>query len=273
MQISNSSYDQPVNGSNRLQAIKDYTGGKKINRDPFNAQTSQPGDKAISNHNQVISTYAHDLKAPLTLISLAAELLQDEHIDAESVLELSQQILKASSRTNDIINELLESMRVDADHIGLNFSTLDFGMLLSKVVDANQLLAAKKAQSLTLIIESNAFVHADHEKLSEITSNLINNAIKFSPAHKKITVTLKQKKLLVILEVQDEGQGLTAEDKRNLFKRFTRLSASPTAGENSTGLGLSIVKTYVEAQNGMVWAESAGRNKGSKFVVALPACR
>lgn len=229
--------------------------------------------KAIYNHNQIVGIYAHDLKNPLSVISLAAELLQEENIDAKAIDVLCKQIIKAGCKTNNIINELLESTRMEADEIGLNFVKLDFGGMLQNVVFTNQMLAAKKNQILKLNIETNAFVHADENKLNEITNNLINNAIKFSAVNKNITVTLKEKNKQVILEVQDEGPGLTEDDKRNLFKRFTRLSATPTAGENSTGLGLSIVKVFVEAQNGMVWAESEGKDKGSKFVVALPAIK
>ena len=145
--------------------------------------------------------------------------------------------------------------------------------MLQIIVSTNQMLAAKKNQTLKLNIETNAFVMADEEKLNEIANNLVNNAIKFSPANKNITVTLKEKNRQVILEVQDEGPGLTEDDKKNLFKRFTRLSAVPTDGENSTGLGLFIVKVFVEAQNGIVWAESEGKDKGSTFVVVFPAIK
>ena len=217
--------------------------------------------------------YAHDLKNPLTVISLAAELIQEENIDAQAIRALCEQITKAGTKTNNIINKLLDSSYLETNNMGLNFVKLDFGRMLQIIVSTNQMLAAKKNQTLKLNIETNAFVNADEEKLNEIANNLINNAIKFSPANKNITVTLKEKNRQVILEVQDEGPGLTEDDKKNLFKRFTRLSAVPTDGENSTGLGLFIVKVFVEAQNGIVWAESEGKDKGSTFVVVFPAIK
>ena len=229
--------------------------------------------KAISTHKQIVSMYAHDLKNPLTVISLAAELIQEENIDAQAIRALCEQITKAGTKTNNIINKLLDSSYLETNNIGLNFVKLDFGRMLQIIVSTNQMLAAKKDQTLKLNIETNAFIMADEEKLNEIANNLINNAIKFSPANKNITVTLKEKNRQVILEVQDEGPGLTEDDKKNLFKRFTRLSAVPTDGENSTGLGLFIVKVFVEAQNGIVWAESEGKDKGSTFVVVFPAIK
>ena len=75
---------------------------------------------------------------------------------------------------------------------------------------------------------------------------------------------------MVMIEVEDQGLGLTLEDKSKLYQRFTRLSAQPTAGENSTGLGLSIVKVLVEAHHGVIRAESEGKDKGCKFIVELP---
>ena len=192
---------------------------------------------------------------------------------SQAIRALCEQITKAGTKTNNIINKLLDSSYLETNNIGLNFVKLDFGRMLQIIVSTNQMLAAKKNQTLKLNIETNAFIMADEEKLNEIANNLVNNAIKFSPANKNITVTLKEKNRQVILEVQDEGPGLTEDDKKNLFKRFTRLSAVPTAGENSTGLGLFIVKVFVEAQNGIVWAESEGKDKGSTFVVVFPAIK
>jgi signal transduction histidine kinase len=103
-----------------------------------------------------------------------------------------------------------------------------------------------------------------------VVDNLLNNAIKYSEKEKNITITLKQKNFKAILEIKDEGQGLIADDKKIIFQRFTTLSAKPTGGETSTGLGLSIVKTLVEAHNGNISAESDGQNKGTIFTVKIP---
>ena len=90
---------------------------------------------------------------------------------------------------------------------------------------------------------------------------------------KIFTLTIKQEDRQAILEIADEGLGFTEEDKKNLFQRFTRLSSKPTGGETSTGLGLSIVKTLVEAHHGKISAESDGKDKGSKFIVEIPVAQ
>ncbi|RMH73484.1 MAG: ATP-binding protein [Gemmatimonadetes bacterium] len=116
-------------------------------------------------------------------------------------------------------------------------------------------------------------VYADENALERILDNIISNAIKYSSNDTAITLRLSQTEKRVIVSISDQGLGLTETDKANLFQKFTRLSAKPTGGEHSTGLGLSIVKKLVEAMNGKVWAESEGKNKGSTFFVELPLAK
>ena len=104
----------------------------------------------------------------------------------------------------------------------------------------------------------------------QVLENLVSNAVKYSPPGKNIFVRLKRLPAAARCEVQDEGPGLSAEDQKKLFGKFARLSAKPTGGEHSTGLGLSIVKKMVEAMKGQVWCESEP-GKGATFIVSLPA--
>lgn len=228
---------------------------------------------AIYTQNQMLSIYAHDMKNPLSTMVLAAELIKEEKNDMQAIEGMCNRIINAGKKTTKVINDLLESAHREANEIILRFSKVDFTNLIKDVVATNQILANKKNQKVQLNIEAHPLVLANEDKLTEITDNLINNAIKYSQKNKNITITIKERNGKAILEVQDEGAGLTEEDKENLFQRFTRLSARPTGGESSTGLGLSIVKTLVEAHHGMVWAESDGKDKGSKFVVELPAIK
>jgi signal transduction histidine kinase len=100
--------------------------------------------------------------------------------------------------------------------------------------------------------------------------NLISNAIKYSEHGKEIRVSVAQTGATVRIAVADKGQGLSSEDMELLFKDFQKLSARPTGGEGSTGLGLSVVKHLIELHGGKVWAESAGKGQGSTFYVELP---
>jgi signal transduction histidine kinase len=107
--------------------------------------------------------------------------------------------------------------------------------------------------------------------MREAIDNLVSNAIKYSPIGGKIAVVVDHAQNNTIIRITDEGAGLSPEDLGRLFGRFQRLSAKPTAGESSTGLGLSIVKRIIDMHGGQVTAESAGPGRGSTFTVSLPA--
>ena len=103
----------------------------------------------------------------------------------------------------------------------------------------------------------------------QVVENLVSNAVKYSPPGKSIFVRVRRTGNAVRCEVQDEGPGLSAEDQQKLFGKFARLTAKPTGGEQSTGLGLSIVKRLVEAMHGHVWCESEPGH-GATFLVEFP---
>jgi len=109
-------------------------------------------------------------------------------------------------------------------------------------------------------------VLADATVLTQVIENLVSNAVKYSPPGRNICVRLLKSPERARCQVRDEGPGLSAEDQKKLFGKFARLSAKPTGGEHSTGLGLSIVKKMVEAMNGKVWCESE-LGKGATFIV------
>jgi signal transduction histidine kinase len=111
----------------------------------------------------------------------------------------------------------------------------------------------------------------DADRMREAIDNLISNAIKYSPIGGKIAVVVSHEHNNTIIRIADQGAGLSPEDLGRLFGRFQRLSAKPTAGESSTGLGLSIVKRIIDMHGGEVTANSEGPGQGSTFTVTLPA--
>ncbi len=113
-------------------------------------------------------------------------------------------------------------------------------------------------------------MNGDRTRLSELIDNLLSNAIKYSPKGNDIRVSLEITDERLILKVKDEGQGMTAEDMNNAFKRFNKLSATPTGDEVSTGLGLWIVKEIAERHRGKASVQSEGKDKGATFTVELP---
>jgi two-component system sensor histidine kinase/response regulator len=114
-----------------------------------------------------------------------------------------------------------------------------------------------------------AAVQADPTALSQVLGNLVSNAVKFSPPGKEISIGLRSADSYVECYIQDQGPGFTEADKTRMFQRYGRLSAQPTGGEPSAGLGLSIVKKLVEAMGGALICESTA-GSGARFTVRLP---
>src|SRR6202165_775019 len=148
---------------------------------------------------------------------------------------------------------------------------VDIAGLVSEVVDANQPLATNKQQTIMVSAPPNFVTMCDADRMREAIDNLVSNAIKYSPIGGKINVVVSHEQNDTIIRIADQGAGLSPEDLGRLFGRFQRLSAKPTAGESSTGLGLSIVKRILDMHGGKVTADSAGPGQGSTFTVILPA--
>ncbi|UJH90845.1 HAMP domain-containing histidine kinase [Antarcticibacterium sp. 1MA-6-2] len=168
------------------------------------------------------------------------------------------------------INDVLEAARQDTGRVQLRLKAVDMAILVKGVVTANQALAHNKDQVIKLESVKKSLVFGDQQRLSEVVDNLINNAIKYSPPGKEIHVHLKETKTAAVVEVLDFGPGLTKDDLKNLFRKFTSLSAQPTGGETSSGLGLSIVKHLVDAHRGKIEVTSKGPGKGTSFIVEIP---
>jgi signal transduction histidine kinase len=226
--------------------------------------------KATAQQQQLLDMAMHDLRNPLTTIAIRAELIQQSNDVSPEFQGMAAKIKETTVWINRIIGEMLETAGLEAGKITLKRKKLDLSALAGRVISTNQALADNKNQLLQLETDGPLLLSVDENKMFEITDNLINNAIKYSPRNKNITIRVQRKNNVATLEVQDEGPGFTDHDKTHLFQRFSRLSAQPTAGEHSTGLGLSIVKTLVEAHGGQVWVDSNGQDKGALVKVELP---
>src|SRR5262249_50560233 len=163
-----------------------------------------------------------------------------------------------------------DANRIERGEMKLNLASAELVALAFSVVESHRPRATSKEQKLQFVAApAPVAVVVDAGVMVQVIENLVSNAVKYSPAGKNIFVRLRGEQNAARLEVQDEGPGLSAEDQKKLFGKFARLSAKPTGGEHSTGLGLSIVKKMVEAMNGRVWCESQ-LGHGATFIVALP---
>ncbi len=211
----------------------------------------------------------HDLKNPLQIIMGAADLIKRQDRERQDGVMLAEKISLASKRMLGLINEMLEISRFEMGDIKLELQTIDIGELIVLTADgfANQMQG--KEQKLELAIEPRCLVRGDLEWLKEIFDNLISNAVKFSPFKSVIAITVRCREKITQVAIRDQGPGLTADDMKKLFGKFQRLSARPTGGESSTGLGLAIAEQLVRKHQGRIWAESEP-GQGTTFYVEFP---
>ena len=180
-------------------------------------------------------------------------------------------IRDATKRLTTMVDHLISDAMADAFDITIRREPVDVACLVKEVAEANQPLAVNKQQAISVTAPPNIVTMCDTDRIREAIDNLISNAIKYSPIGGRIDVAVTHEGSDTIVRVSDEGAGLSPEDLGRLFGRFQRLSAKPTAGESSTGLGLSIVKRIIDMHGGEVTADSDGPGKGSTFTITLPA--
>ncbi|WP_439371814.1 ATP-binding response regulator [Bradyrhizobium sp. PMVTL-01] len=224
--------------------------------------------------NEILGTVAHDLKNPLGVILGRTEMLKElisTGASESGVVAQVDHIRDATKRLTTMVDHLISDAMADAFDITIRREPVDVAALVKEVAEANQPLAVNKQQAISVTAPSNIVTMCDTDRIREAIDNLISNAIKYSPIGGRIGVAVVHEGSDTIVRVSDEGAGLSPEDLGRLFGRFQRLSAKPTAGESSTGLGLSIVKRIIDMHGGEVTAESDGPGKGSTFTITLPA--
>src|SRR5438128_3288630 len=224
--------------------------------------------------NEILGTVAHDLKNPLGVILGRTEMLT-ELIGAgsprENVTAQVEHIRDATRRLTSMVDHLISDAMADAFDITIRREPVDIAALVAEVTDANLPSAVNKQQTISVSAPPNVVTMCDADRIREAIDNLVSNAIKYSPIGGKIAVAVTHEGGDTVIRIADQGAGLSPEDLGRLFGRFQRLSAKPTAGESSTGLGLSIVKRIIDMHGGHVTAERGGPGQGSTFTVRLPA--
>jgi signal transduction histidine kinase len=254
--------------------------------------------KISAEQDEFILMVAHDLKNPLTTIMLGTSFLQQRWRDLslQDVIAKLRKMQDSAVHMKEMINRLLTTSVVESGKFDIVLERTDIIAPVVSVVNEYRTRAAEKRIMIDFESTVPDIQTMSHQGiLREIMENLLSNAVKYSPTDKQVWVRVigttystysehlfdnkqpdddeflspEKPYNFIRVEVQDEGPGLTQYDQRELFKKFTRLSAKPTAGEDSTGLGLSIVKKLVETLNGHIWCKSES-GKGATFIVEFP---
>jgi len=221
--------------------------------------------------NKFLGIASHDLRNPLYLIRTFSEILKDESLGTVNPKQkgLLEKIFTASNFMRALLDNLLDISKIESGKIELDKKVQDFNSIVKQQVELSQLMADKKG----IIIESNLGefqpISFDESAVTQVIGNFIGNAIKFSPLKTKIIVKTEGLKRNIKFSVCDEGPGISEEDQKLLFKEFQTLSAKPTGGEKSTGLGLAITQKLIHLHGGHVGVESR-LGEGSTFFFTLP---
>ena len=228
--------------------------------------------KAIRVQTDLMNITVHDLKGPVSNISLLTDLLVKRIPGNEDVNVIAGKMKIASGDIMGRLDSLLNLSEIENGDIKVNIEPVDLTDIIHQVIKNFELQAKQKSQTIKTerTTPSPLLVSADSSRIQEVLENLLSNAIKYSYPDSEITIVLAREGKNGLVEIRDQGQGLNEDDMNKLFRKFTKLSSFPTGKERSNGLGLSIVKTLVELQNGKVWAKSEGKGKGTSFFVSLP---
>lgn len=253
---------------------------KNIELASFNARLQELNDEK----NEFLGIAAHDLKNPLASIMLTSSMVKEYHqrLNPEKLVKEMNKIEDIAKRMRSIISNLLDVNAIETGKMNLNYEVIDGNEILNDVI--SDYVVQSKQKDITLHFQNdaeNSQINVDKNSIHEIWENVISNSVKYSPKEKSIWVrafvSTEEDQIpnatkgvsYYVVSVKDEGPGISVEDQKKLFSKFGKLSARPTGGESSTGLGLSIVKKLAEMMQGHVWCESTF-GEGATFFTAFP---
>ncbi|WP_436515824.1 sensor histidine kinase [Ekhidna sp. To15] len=224
-----------------------------------------------SEKNSLIAIVAHDLKSPLAVIKGFVDLFDRRKLGSDEQKYLNI-IDESVERQLKMISNILDTQKMESEDFTIELEPTEIVRPISTMVYEMENVANKKDIALKFHSdEQEVFVNVNIDYFISVIDNLLSNAIKFSPLGENVDVRISIKNRRVFIEVEDNGSGISDEERKLLFKKYKKLSARPTAGESSTGLGLSIAKKHVELMKGRIWCKSK-LGEGATFTMAFPVC-
>ena len=226
--------------------------------------------RAIRVQTDLMNMAVHDLKGPVSNISLLSDLILKHANGNETIQDLVGKMKSCIGDMSERLESMLHLSLIENGNFALQKEGVDLLDIAKQATKNFELLAKQKSQTITIEADGPVKIEADPSRVQEIFENLLSNAIKYAYPSTPIHLIFKTEKNQAVVEFKDQGQGLSEKDMEKLFTKFAKLSSTPTGKERSNGLGLSIVKTLVELHHGKVWAKSKGKDKGTSFFVSFP---
>jgi len=220
--------------------------------------------------DDTLAMVAHDLKNPASTIKNFVDLLESYDLSAQEQQDVFMGLMETSSRLVRLAEEFSQVISEEYMPFSIAKKTSNLKELVEGIVKVNRIKAGEKNIEIRLYQpEADFEINVDPEKIKEVIDNFVGNAVKFCPAKSKVDVFTKITKKEVIIEVTDNGFGLTEDEVSHAFEKGIKLSTKPTAGESSSGLGLWIAKRIIEEHEGRVYVKSK-KGLGSTFAFTLP---
>lgn len=236
--------------------------------DQFN-QMAEKLENIESMRKQLIGDISHELRTPLTAIKGSMEALMDGVLPAEK--STYQQIYREADRLQRLVEDLQELSRVDSSALRLEKKNVRVpGLVKSAVTPLENTFTMKGVALKTRVEGSLPDLNVDIDRIQQVLHNLLVNALHFTPADGHVLLEVKQVDNAIQFTIQDDGIGISPQHLAHIFERFYRADKSRSrANGGGSGIGLTIAKSLVEAHGGKIWAESAGKNKGSTFTFTI----
>jgi signal transduction histidine kinase len=221
-------------------------------------------------YTQAVATVTHELKTPLTSIRGFAQMLRDDQLDPEEIREFAAEIHDSAVRLTRYVESILTEDAFHTGGVALELRDVRLAPVVGQVLRELEPWGLHRHRLVNGVDESIA-VRADVDRLTQVISNLVTNAVKYSPAGGTVSVDAVVTSSEVEIIVEDEGIGIAPEERLRVFDRFYRVPSAVSTGIAGTGLGLSIVGNLVKLHGGRIWVTDGPGGRGSRFHVCLPA--
>ena len=226
--------------------------------------------EADQQKDEFLATLAHELRNPLAPICAAAELLKSAKNLAPELRAATAILERQARHMTHLVDDLLDISRITSGRIRLQQEAVELGDLMKGVIETHR-QSAQTARHQVTLAATGAPVHVsgDRVRLTQILSNILHNAVKYTPPGGRIDLALGTEDRQAVVSIRDNGMGIPAEKLEHIFEPFAQLDTSYQHGDGGLGIGLTLAKRLVELHGGTIEAHSAGRGKGTEFVIRL----
>jgi PAS domain S-box-containing protein len=222
--------------------------------------------------DEFLATLAHELRNPLAPICAAAELLKNAKSMAPELRAATAILERQARQMTHLVDDLLDVSRITSGRIRLHPEPLEVADLLKTVIETYRQSADTARHQITLGTAGEpVYVSADRTRLTQVFSNILQNAVKYTPPAGRIEIALRTEGRQAVVSFRDNGMGIPPEMLEHIFEPFAQLDRSYERADGGLGIGLTLAKKLIELHQGRIEARSAGRGKGTEFLIHLPA--